>query len=1167
MREQALLRTPDQGIVMLQNIVKNFFITSAIALSLGVAVAQDAQISGLITDPSHAVIPGATAVVTNQETGIERTVQTNESGFFVLPGVQPGVYQIRITAQGFRAASRIDIKLDVEKVARIDFQLELGAITEVIEVMQTAPLLEISRATMGTVIENKTITDLPLDGRNPFSLVALVPGVITSGGGSTPFMGGGRNAANEVSIDGASNVAPENNSGVNRLVYTPQVDAVEEFKVELNSLAAEYGRFAGGVINVVTKSGTNDIHGSGFWFARRKALDANNFFANKFGAETSGYRRDQYGATVGGPLVRNRTFFFGGYQANRQRDQQQATLTVPSESWRAGDFSDIGTLGFPIFDPFSNDPNCGSLAACNRTPFANNIIPQARIAETADKAQGYLPAPNAAPQSPFNTNNYFKSGTDSDEGYRVDVRIDDNPTDSWRVFGRWSLQSSERASFLPWDNAAAPVTGPLDNFNQSVSLDNTFTLSPTLIASVRYGFGRANDYRRNYSDGFDVRTLGFPENFYEQTAVNGLAFPRFTMGGGTTNFGAENWTQLSHVSMSHSLSGSITKVMNRHTLKAGAEARKMFVNFEQFGRPAGEFSFNQRWTRENFFVTNSRQGFPYASFLLGAMDTARIHHEPAAASASLYQAFYLQDDWRVSNRLTLNLGLRYDVDLPRTERFNRLSYFDAAAASPLAGLVNSSTCLECDDLQGAIRFADADNRQQTSADRNNWGPRFGLAYQLNAKTVLRTGFGISYLPSPMQAAGTSGTAGMQGFRSDTSSLVTIDGRAIRSTLGNPFPDGFNLPKGTTAGAGTDLGFAIDDSFINNYESGMAQQWNFNIQRLLPGNMAIEVGYLGNRGVWLPDGDGNRSFNQLPKEFLSLGSTLGKAVANPFYGVISDPTSPLAQPSVTLNQLLRAYPQYTAVEAVKKSNGNSEYHAFTVRLDKRFSNGLSFLVSFTGGKLMDDASSTVNFLGPTVGSKLDHNDLSNEWSVSSFDISRRFVASWTYELPFGRNNAIGGSATGVLNHLISGWQTNGILLLSGGTPLWINGTMDASGLFSGQRAVNNGQSAAITGGTTDERLNQWFDTSVFTRPQAYTLGNVSRTLPDVRAPGRQSVDLSFFKNNYFGDRYNLQLRVEMFNALNTPQWAFPNISISSSTFGQITNADSARQIQLATKFLF
>lgn len=1137
-----------------------------------VGFSQVAQITGRVTDATEAATPRAMITVTNEQTGIATGTTTNDVGYYVVPQLQPGTYQIDVEASGFRSVTRTGINLSVEQVARLDFQLEVGEVAEAVEVVGTPPLLESSRATVGQVIENKRIVDLPLNGRNPFQLATLTPAVVSFSSFGTPQMGGGRNATSEVQLDGTSNTAAENNVGINSIVYTPSVDSVEEFKVEVNALSAEYGRFSGGVINMITKSGTNQVHGSGYWFRRDDALDANNFFANRADIEKSGFSRDQYGGSLGGPLVRDRTFWFVGFERTRSREQSVFTGTVPPASWRRGDFSDLRDANgqrITIYDPATvrEDPN--NPGQYIRDPFPNNVIPADRINGVARNVLAFYPEANTAPTDP-NTfaNNFASGGSEPSDSYRLDSRIDHHFNEKWRTFLRYSVNPSEGQSFIPWDNEAAPGTIG-DGVSTSVALNHTYILSPSLLASLRYGFGRNANDRRNFSEGFDFAQLGFPESFRDQAVVNGLSFPRFSMGGAAMNIGANDWSKVKNIVMNHVVSGSVTKHMSRHTLKFGGEWRKLFVNFEQHGQPSGGFNFNRGWTQREINTANTLQGFPMASFLLGLPSGASMSHTVASASESSYWAFYVQDDWRLTDKLTINLGLRYDVDIPRTERFDRLSYFDIAAPSPIASQVSASAlCPACGDLRGAMRFVTPDDRRQTSADTNNVGPRLGVAYQLTSNTVVRAGYGISYMPSVMQAAGTTGTSGMQGFTSTTNANFTFDNmRTIHTTLDTPFRDGFNLPLGPEGGEATDLGFGIGSSFFDDVRSGMIQQWNLNIQRQFPGDILVEIGYLGSRGTHLPDGDGGRSYNQLSPELMALGPALFDLVDNPFYGVITDPRSSLSQRQVTRNQLLRAFPQYTGVSSGRKSGGTSEYHGMTLRADKRFSHGLSLLVAYTFSKLMDDASSTVSWIGPIANSRLDHTNRALEWSLSSMDVSSRFVASWVYELPFGSGRRFASGATGIWDFLISGWQVNGIVTLARGTPLFITGVPNNTGIFSGQRAVREDRSAKLSGGTTDERLNQWFDTSVFSLPEPFTFGNVSRTLPDVRNPGIKNLDLSFFKNYTLAEGLTLQYRLEMFNALNTPQFDGPNTNIQSGNFGVITDAGPARQIQMAVKLIW
>ncbi len=621
--------------------------------------------------------------------------------------------------------------------------------------------------------------------------------------------------------------------------------------------------------------------------------------------------------------------------------------------------------------------------------------------------------------------------------------------------------------------------------------------------------------------------------------------------------------------MAHSATASLTKITSHHTIKFGGEYRKLFLNFLQYGFPDGQFNFDQTWTQQILSNANGT-GSPYASFLLGLANAGQMTHEPTAADASAYMAAYIQDDWRVTRTFTLNLGLRWDVDIPRTERYNKLSYWDSNLPSPLQGKVPANACAFCGNLVGQMLFVGGTGqygRHQGPTQWKDFGPRIGFAWNATNKTVIRSGFGISYAPSALQAAGTSGSPGEQGFSTSTTLLSTVDNQqTVLAYLHNPFPSGFNLPQGAAGGPGTYLGLGIGESFFDSYRNPYSMEWNFNIQRELPGDMTLEVGYLGNRGLFLVNGDPGTPYSQLNPADLALGNQLLQKVPNPFYGLISAPGSPLSQPTITYNYLLRPFPQYNGVTSFRKPGATSDYNGMTIRLDKRFSKGLTFLVAFTGSKTMDNSAAAVSYLGPTSQTRADQYNGRLEWSLSPQDVNKRLVTSFVYDLPFGKGKRFANSLPRGANLLVSGWQANGILTFQGGTPIVLSAALNQTNIFtSNQRPDNNGHSAALANPTID----RWFDTSVFYQPPPFTIGNTSRSLPDVRNPGIADADLSFFKNNYFGkeNRYNMQFRVEMFNALNNPQWGGPNVSIQGGkAFGTITSLGVAsRQIQLAAKF--
>jgi hypothetical protein len=529
----------------------------------------------------------------------------------------------------------------------------------------------------------------------------------------------------------------------------------------------------------------------------------------------------------------------------------------------------------------------------------------------------------------------------------------------------------------------------------------------------------------------------------------------------------------------------------------------------------------------------------------------------------------VQDDWKVTSRLTLNLGLRYEVSPPHTERYDHLSYFNPYQASPIAGKVPASACAACGNLLGAMNFTTAGGRRQLPTNWTNVGPRAGFAYSVTAKTVLRGGFGIIYPPSPLSAGGAS--IGVAGYSASTSQSFSYDsGRTIVATLSNPFPFGFVTGQGGAGGAATFLGLGPGDSVFLNNKSPYVQQWNFNLQRSLPGNIILEFGYVGSHGINLIDGDSvgeSDTLDQIAPQYMSLGPKLLEVVANPFYGVITDPNSPLSARTVQYGQLLRPYPQYTDVGVYRRPEAQSVYHAFTLRAEKRFSHGLSFLLGYTAGKSIDDGSSVAWWEGPQGGGIMDQYNRRLDRSISPWDVSQRLVISYVYELPFGRGRRFANQLPKGLSLLISGWQFNGISTFQKGTPLIIGTFNNNSGVYSvAQRPNNNGRTAALS----DPTIGRWFNTSVFSQPASYTFGNTARTLPDVRNPGVTGSDLSVFKNTYLRaeQKLNLQYRLEMFNAFNTAQFAGPGATIGAGNFGVISGvASPARQIQMALKLVW
>lgn len=1143
------------------------------------ALAQqfNGTLRGTVQDSTGAVLPGAAVSVVDIGTNDTRLLTTDAQGRWVLPNLKPGTYRIRVALDGFKTAALDQVKLDVQGIRAVDLTLEVGPAAETVTVTGAGASIETTRSTLSLTIENKRMVDLPLNGRNPFALATLAPGVMptSNNGGSSPSISGGRNATSEVAIDGVSNVNAENNVSILDLNYTPSVDAVQEFSVQTNAVSAEFGRLGGGVLNLITKSGTNALRATAWEFARNAKLDATNFFTSRAGGKKGDFKRNQYGGNLGGPLKKDKTFIFVNFEGLRQESAAVSTFTVPLSEWRTGDFSNLrnssGQL-ITIYDPATTRPDPDNPGQFIRDAFPGNRIPSNRISAAARAMMTYWPLPNVTPTNQFTqTSNYSQSGVQESTGDRVDSRLDHVFSDRWRAFVRYSFSNEAGLPFNSFGNPASSSggDGPTYTKTHSLSIDHNYTLGPSWVLNVRYGLNRRLVDRLPLSTGFDLASLGLPANVID--TADAFEFPRVNV----QNFqalGQNTFTDLKIAPTTHSVNVNATKVWGAHTMKIGTDYRKFLLNFTQLFYPSGQFSFNNaQWTQRNPNVSSGTQGAALASMLLGIPSSVNLSHNPSPASASSYWAGYIQDDWRIARSLTVNLGLRYEFDVPRTERFNRLSYFDENAASPLAGVVPANAFFDPSQLKGAVVFVNDDSRRQVATDYNNISPRIGAAWNVAGKTVIRSGYGIFYMPSHVQAAGHSGSAGMMGYNTQSDMIVSLDGRTPFRTIDNPFPDGFNLPPGDSLGASTNLGLAIGGGtggvFTTNQVPHM-QQWNVNLQRELPGNVITEVAYVGSRGTDLLIGESGLAFAQVDPSFLSLGTALQDQVPNPFFGIITNPSSPLRFATVSRNRLLRPFPQYDGVTAFRVPGAKSIYHALTLRADKRFAQGLSLLASYTRGKLMDDASTTVGFLGQ-AGTQQNAYDRAGDYSLSSNDVSYRFVSAFVYDLPFGRGQRVGSSLGGPLGWIASGWQVNGIVTFQSGYPLLMSQGSNNVNLFNPVQRPNwAGEDATLNDQSRADSILKWFDTSLFSTAPAFQFGNAPRVMPNLRSDGVKNLDFSLFKNNRFKNgKWNAQIRIEAFNLLNRTQFNAPNTQVDAGAFGTVSGAGAARQVQIGAKFLF
>ena len=1165
---------------MLKSLCQSFMLAMLLFNSV-FAQAPTGTITGRVSDGTGAVIPGVKVTFEEENLGFKQTQTSGNDGRFVQPSMRPGSYRVTAEKAGFSKSVSTGVNLDASETVTVDISMKIGEVSTVVEVSAEAAQLKTETSSASTTITQRQLLDLPT-GRNPFSVATLTSGVIPAGGGSTPWIGGGRNATSEILIDGNTGIVPENNVSINDGGYTPIIDSVAEVTVIKNSMSAEYGRTGGGVITATTRSGTNSVHFGLFEFFRNPALNANSWGNNRNGVKRPNCcSTNQFGFNVGGPIViphiydgHNKTFFFWSEQHNRSPSSQTPTATVPNQAWRDGDFSALrlgGNNGAPItiYDPLTT-----GAAADLRLPFPGNIIPTNRIDPISKGLLKFYPSPNNVPvtgQTNLGASNFLAQGKALNKGIKFDSRIDHYFGEKLRMFARGSYDNSPGFPFNGFGNIATSIgDGNSTNTFPNIASNFVYTVSPTTIVSVSLGFGQKDATRYPFSTGTLPSSLGFPKALDAIAAVNNLEFPNISVGSGVSNLGQATFTTLDIKSYAYTAHGDVTKIFAKHTIKVGGEYRKSMLNFTQYGNPSGAWSFSTSPTvRQVNNTTPTTEGLAFASFLLGYPNNGSpISHSFSNATSSPYIAMFFDDTYKVNRKLTLNIGLRYDVEIPRTERYNRLNHFDLNAASPIAGKVPAFP-----NLKGAFVFQDGDNRRQVATDKNNFGPRLGFAYQITPKTVFRAAYGISYSGSSYTAAGTSGTSGVQGFESSTPVNFTNDsGRTYVTTWSNnPFYNGFNLPGGVaggsgTTGPGTNLGLGIGQGIFIDNQSPMIQQWNGTLQREIRGGWVLEAGYLASRGHHLIDGESNIAMNQLPASFLAQGAALNALVTNPFYHVAGLNTTSALYNNTTIQarQLLSPYPQYTGVSPFRVPQGNSNYNSFTFEANKRFSHGLQLLLSFTGGKLIDDNSQTVSFLG-AAGTKQDYYNRKAEKSLSAQDVSRRLVISGNYVVPVGRHQRFFANMPKPIDFALGGWQTNAIYVAQTAIPFAIsNGANNTQLGNPGQRPNNNGTSAKKSG-PIDQRLNAYFDPSVFSQAGNFTFGNTSRFSPDLRGPSTFNMDFSVFKNFKLKEKLTWQFRMEAFNGFNHPTWGNPGLTVNSpATFGVITGANGNRTIQAALK---
>jgi hypothetical protein len=1119
--------------------------------------AQDYRgtILGRITDPSGAAVPGATIEIINTDTNVTITTASNETGNYQAPFLVPGNYAVRIKQAGFKQLERQGIRVSTNSQVTLDFVLELGAAQETVTVTASAPLLVESNADLGQVISTSQISQVTVSlSRNVLFSVRLAPG-ITGGGGSVTGNGagnytiaGGSSSVGRIEylIDGIPNTVQQNNGGP---VYIPSIDAVEEIKVHTTMFDAQYGHSNGGAINVTTRGGTNELHGTAYLYKRWAALNANSWTNNSRGLPKPPENYRQYGYLVSGPVYlpklydgRNRTFFSTTLENDRDARDLTREARVPTLLERRGDFSQtLNRRGGPltIYDPTTTVVSGGR---ATRQPFVNNRIPSEHLSPTGLAWLSLFPEPNRNVPAQLELYNWTATGIYSVEQPQVSARIDHHISPRQRLFGRFGrLLRDQRADFLIPGQSSFPVEGGSDLEHlirrfYNVGVDDTVTFSPSFIGSFRYGYVRKVDTSERGALGADIAPLQLPQIIASNQTVSG--WPTFNLGENIPTLGSS----LSFVANDmHSFVASFNKLTGRHSLKWGLDWRVYRWNRNSPGNSApGEFSFNPTFTRADPFTATSSDtsGTSMASLLLGLPASGSLGYNSALSLQNHYIGAFIQEDWKINTKLTLNFGLRFELETPYTERYNRMSYgFDENAPLPVQvpGM----------DLRGGILFAGVGGkpRRGGSLDGNNFGPRFGFALSAFSKTVIRGGYGMFYSG---QSFNTGFLADVGVFNSSTPLVGSIDNGATPfATLANPFPEGLRQPIGSSSGLMAQVGDSLS-FFDSRRVSPYNQQWQFSIQRELPGQMLVEAAYVGMLSLKHFE---NFNLNEKPDVYLAQGAAENTRVPNPFLGAFPA-TSTLGQgTTVTQNRLWVRFPQFTSLNIQGVNTGKSIYHALQMKVDKRLTRGLTALWTYTFSKLIDNETSSI------VNER-------HYRTVSSLDQPHVMRLAVTYELPWSFENAFARQAFG-------GWSVSGYFIRESGLPLSVthaNGRPIRLRNPDLDGPVNERLGDRREGGRV---VNPFFDITAFAPlPTQYMVTPEPPRLPDLREPGDQSLNISLFKTFTIVERLRLQFRADATGVTNSPNFNAPGTNMSSpTTFGVITSAGGSRAMQGSLRVIF
>jgi Carboxypeptidase regulatory-like domain len=1206
----------------LQTLLLSILLVLATSLSL-YGQSTFGTVDGSVLDSSGAAVAGAQVTLTNTGTQEKRVQPTGAEGLYQFVNVVPGQYRLDIEKAGFKHFTRTDVRVQVQQDTHIDATLPVGQVSETVEVTAETPLLQVETSSLGQVVEERKANELPLNGRNIFNLITISPAAVAQGGsggtpvGQNPFSWGnyqvGGSFANQSAeyLDGQ----PLNIGYINLPIIIPTQDSVGEFKVQYNNLGPEFGKFSGGIMNFSTKSGSNAYHGEVYEFLRNKVLNSNEYFFKQSelasGASNTPppYVQNQYGFNFGGPVIKDKTFFFVSWEQFRLRTGSVDTTTVPLPAFRQGDFSALLAQGIQLYDPYTVNQTTGA-----RTAYKNNQIPQAEWSKAGTTLwDKYF----VAPTDPTATvNNFTTASSSGGNNNQFVARADQNISDKTRLFGRFTYFGLLDLPTNPFGTGLCQDRCAENYHTKAIAIDLNHVFSPTIIGDLNVSGSRFVYARAPLLAGYDLTQLGWPSSYNDvpdnmrTPPTPAFPFPNDVgKSQGNSAIGDHN-TQ-------YNVSPSLTIIHGKHTFQVGAQYELGLDNYFQTNIASGAFGFSGAWTADNALNPSATSGFPFADFLLGlgqrgpasfVNQTEGAAQVPAqTAGRQTYRGFYGADTWKVSTKWTLNMGLRYELQGPWSDRYNRLSYWDPtvtnATVTGCGGTVGSP-CLGDGLLVGVGPNSGRNNLQ---LDKKQFSPRLGFAYSWDQKTVIRGGYGVFWIPNyvsfglnpdndVINLATTPFFATQDGGITPSATLdasnCKLNGTTFASfacTTPGPFGTaGILLPPGR--GGNTSAFIANNGSptlapYLNQ-KPGYVQQYNLDLQRQLPAGFFLDVAYAGSHGVHLEQY--NPNINQIPdSDIAQAASQYNPALANPNQNVLIDqtianpmagtsPNATIGAPTIIAGQLKRPYPQYTGLNLGGYGCCGSTYNSLQATLTRRFQGGGTLLVAYTNAKLLSNTDTLTSWLeGPTggVGQVQDWNNLNGEKSLSSQDVSQRLVISYVLDLPFGHGKRFLAGSSGITDKLVSGWGLDGVTTFQRGFPLKISWAGPATSLENANLGVGNIRPDVIAGCSKggNRSLTAWFNTACFAAPPQWGYGTESRVDSSLRADGINNFDFALFKRTTIAERFGLEFRTEFFNLFNHPQFGFPGtgfISGNSNGFGAVTSTvNNPRLIQFALKFVF